>query len=146
MIILLARGCSSVGRASDRHAAEAGSIAWCGKGVFSKSQLSVQTLLRVFLHPHEQPHASTSVRTLDPVVHVRVRWIMETLKRPACTVGWVARICRSWLSPGKSKSNIPCEKSHWDNTVVKSIKKRKKKKKKKKLLFTINKMAKNIKN
>ena len=23
----------------------------------------------------------------DPVVHVRVRWIMETLKHPACTVG-----------------------------------------------------------
>ena len=29
----------------------------------------------------------------DPVVHVRVRWIMETLKHPACTVGWVARLC-----------------------------------------------------
>ena len=25
----------------------------------------------------------------DPVVHVRVRWIVETLKHPACTVGWV---------------------------------------------------------
>ena len=38
----------------------------------------------------------------DPVVHVRVRWIMETLKHPACTVGWVARLCRRWLSPGKA--------------------------------------------
>ena len=38
----------------------------------------------------------------DPVVHVRVRWIMETLKHPACTVGWVTRLCRSWLSPGKA--------------------------------------------
>ena len=38
----------------------------------------------------------------DPVVHVRVRWIMETLKHPACTVGWVARFCHSWLSPGKA--------------------------------------------
>ena len=37
----------------------------------------------------------------DPSVHVRVRWIMETLKHPACTVGWVAQLCRSWLSPGK---------------------------------------------
>ena len=26
----------------------------------------------------------------DPVVHVRVQWIMETLKLPACTAGWVA--------------------------------------------------------
>ena len=25
----------------------------------------------------------------DPEVHVRVRWIMETLKHTACTVGWV---------------------------------------------------------
>ena len=38
----------------------------------------------------------------DPVVHVRVKWIMETLKHPACTIAWVARLCRSWLSPGKA--------------------------------------------
>ena len=38
----------------------------------------------------------------DPVVHVRIRWIMETLKQLACTVGWVARLCRCWLSPGKA--------------------------------------------
>ena len=38
----------------------------------------------------------------DPVVHIRVRWIMETLKHTACTVGWVARLCRSWLSPEKA--------------------------------------------
>ena len=34
----------------------------------------------------------------DPVVHVRVRWITKTLKHPACTLGWLARFCRSWLS------------------------------------------------
>ena len=38
----------------------------------------------------------------EPVVHVRLSWIMETLKHPACTVGWVARLCRSLLSPGKA--------------------------------------------
>ena len=37
----------------------------------------------------------------DPVDHVRVRWIMETLKHPAYTLGWVARLCRSWLSRGR---------------------------------------------
>ena len=42
----------------------------------------------------------------DPVVHVRLWSIMETLKQPACTVGWVARLCRSWLSPGKA-TRIP---------------------------------------
>ena len=31
----------------------------------------------------------------DPVVHVRVWWFMETLKHPACTLGWVAQLCCS---------------------------------------------------
>ena len=38
----------------------------------------------------------------DPVVHVRVRWTMETRKHPAWTLGWVKRLCRSCLSPGKA--------------------------------------------
>ena len=38
----------------------------------------------------------------DPVVHVRVGWIMETLKHPACTIGWVVWLCHSRLSPGKA--------------------------------------------
>ena len=42
----------------------------------------------------------------DSVVHVRVRWIMKTLKHPACTVGWVVRLCRSWLSRGR-QSEFP---------------------------------------
>ena len=57
----------------------------------------------------------------DPAVQVRVRWIMETLKHPACTVGWIARLCRRWLSPGKATPNFPWDKSHWDDTVVKSL-------------------------
>ena len=54
----------------------------------------------------------------DPVVSVRVRWIMETLKHPARTEGWVARFCRSWLFPWEANPNFPWEKSHWDNTDV----------------------------
>ena len=38
----------------------------------------------------------------DPIVRVRVRWIIGTLKHPTCPVGWVARLCRSWLSPGQA--------------------------------------------
>ena len=30
------------------------------------------------------------VHIKEPAVHVRVQWITETLKHPACTVGWVA--------------------------------------------------------
>ena len=39
-------GCSSVGRASDRHVADADSISRCGQDFFSQSQLSVQTLVQ----------------------------------------------------------------------------------------------------
>ena len=47
-------------------------------------------------------HAKRShANVKDPSVHVRVRWIMGTLKHPACTVAWVARLCRTWLSPGE---------------------------------------------
>ena len=38
----------------------------------------------------------------DPVVYVWIRWIVEALKYPARTAGGVARVCRSWLSPGKA--------------------------------------------
>ena len=63
----------------------------------------------------------------DPVTHFRVRWIMDTLRHPACTAGWVSRLCRSWLSPEEGNPNFPWEKSHWDNTVAKKQKKKKKK-------------------
>ena len=99
----LGLGCSSVGRASDRLAADAGSIPRCGKGFFSQSQLPVQTLFRC---PYTPPCAiaciSICAHFKDPVVHVRIRRIMEKLKHSACTIGWVARLCRSWLSPGKA--------------------------------------------
>ena len=60
----------------------------------------------------------------DPVVHVRVRWTTETLKHPAYTVGWVARLCRSWLSSRKATRISHGRNSTGNNTVVKiSIKK-----------------------
>ena len=55
------------------------------------------------------------VHVKDPAVHVRVWWIMETLKHPACTVGWVARLLQlAFLR--KSNSNFLWEKSHWDSS------------------------------
>ena len=38
-------------RAMDRHYIDAGLIPWCGKGFFSQSQLSVQTLLQCLYTP-----------------------------------------------------------------------------------------------
>ena len=112
------RGCSSVGRASDRYAAHASSILRCGKGFFSQSQLSVQILSRCPYTPCAIDYIITCAHVKDPVVHVRVRRIKETLKHPACIVGWVARLCCSWLSPGKSNPTFPLEKSQRDNTVA----------------------------
>ena len=54
----------------------------------------------------------------NPAVCVKVRWIIKTLKHRACTIGWVARLCRSWLSP-EENPNFQWEKSQNDNTVVK---------------------------
>ena len=93
--------------ASDQQVANAGSIPWPSRGFFSYSQLSVQT-------PRDICTPSCSITCIyirayvkDPVVHVRVWRNMETLKHPACTVGWVAQLCRSWLSLGKA--------THWRN-------------------------------
>ena len=38
----------------------------------------------------------------DPVVDVSVQWIMERIKHPVCTIGWVVRLCHGRLSPGKA--------------------------------------------
>ena len=66
------------------------------------------------------------VHVKDPVVHVRVWWIMETLKHPACTIdlvdygntetpGMHDRLGSAALSqlafPGESNSNFPLENS-----------------------------------
>ena len=50
----------------------------------------------------------------DPVVHVRVWWIMETLKPTACTEGWVVRLSQLAF-PGESNQNFPWEKSRRDD-------------------------------
>ena len=89
------RGCGSVGRASDRHTADAGSIPWCGKAFFSQSPLSVQTLLRCPQTSHVITCINICAHVKDPVVYVRVWWITETLKHLACTIGWVAQLCCS---------------------------------------------------
>ena len=57
-------GFSSVGGALDWDAAEAGLVPHCGKGFFSRSPLSVQTLSRCLYTPCVQSHALTSVCAL----------------------------------------------------------------------------------
>ena len=96
-------GCSSVGRVLDWHAADANLIPQCGKGFFSQSPLLVQTLLQCPYTLRAMSCIYICVHDIDPVVPVTVWWIMRTLKRPACTVGWVTRLCCSWLSLWKAR-------------------------------------------
>ena len=60
----------------------------------------------------------------DLEVRVRVRWIMETLEHPACTVGWVAQLCRSWFSPGKANPKFPMEEIPMEQYSCKKGKKK----------------------
>ena len=62
---------------------------------------------------------NTCAHVKDLIVHVRVWWIMETLKHPACTVDWVARLLQLAF-PREGNPNFLWEKFLWDNTVVKS--------------------------
>ena len=71
---------------------------------------------RLSVSAHTLPCAITCINICahvkDPAVHVRVQWLMETLKHPACTVGWVAQLCCSRLSPGKATQT-----SHGRNAI-----------------------------
>ena len=90
-------------RASDRHAADAGSIPRCAEGFFlPESAFSADSLTCVPTPPRAVACINSCAHVKGPVVHVRVRWIIEALKYPACIAGWVARLCLSWLSPGKA--------------------------------------------
>ena len=97
-------GCNSAGRAPDLHAADAGSIPRCDTGFFSQSHCRLSFGVCTPLCATACINVIAHVK--DPVVHVRVRWIMETRNHPACIIGWVARLCRSWLSP-EAATRIP---------------------------------------
>ena len=65
------------------------------------------------------PYINTCAHVKNPAVHVKIQWIMETLKHLVYTIGWVTQLCQSWLSPGKATQISNGKKSQWDNTVVK---------------------------
>ena len=72
------------------------------QGIFLPESTFSENSLSVSVHPRGRSHALTYVHVKDPVVHIKGRGITETLKHPACTVGWVARLFRGWLSPEKA--------------------------------------------
>ena len=59
------------------------------RGIFLPVSVDlVQTLLQSPDTPVSTAYINICVHVKDPVVLVRVWWIIETLKHPACTVGW----------------------------------------------------------
>ena len=73
-------GCSSVGRASNRHVADAGSIPRCGKRFFPTVNFQCRLFYVVRTPPCTIACIYICAHVKDPVVHVRVLWIMKTLK------------------------------------------------------------------
>ena len=57
-------GCSSVARASDRHAADAGSTARCGKEFFLQESIFSADSLTVSVHPRVKSYILTPVHAL----------------------------------------------------------------------------------
>ena len=116
-------GCSSVSRASDWHTADAGSIPLNGKFFSLPESASSADSRMVSALPH-YPWATAityidiCAHVQDPVVHVRVWWIMETE-----TSSMHHRLGSATLShlpfPKESNLNLPWNKSQWNNTVVK---------------------------
>ena len=79
-----------------------GRVKFCADSILQKKSFGCDYKLRSSVYTHTK-RSHTHVK--DLVAHVRVPLIMETLKYPACTVGWVARR-RSQLSPGKKKNEF----------------------------------------
>ena len=108
-------------RASNHHAADAGSIPRCGKGFFSQSQLSVQTLLRCPYTPvcnRMLLHLCARKRSCSPcqssVGYGNTNTPSMHRKLGSATLSQLA-------FPGKSNPNFSWEKSYWDNTVEKKF-------------------------
>ena len=62
-------------------------------------------------------HTQRSHTVKDPVVHVRVQWIMETLMYPACTrqrVVWQSQL----VFPREGSPNFLWQKSWWDKRAL----------------------------
>ena len=110
---------NSLGRASDRHAADVGSIPRCGKVFFFSLSLTESTFsadsLTVSVHPRAQSTHELfiiCVHGKDPVVPCQSSVDDGNTKTPSMH----RMLCSSTLSqlafPGESNPNFPWEKSN----------------------------------
>ena len=105
-------GCSSVGSASDSHTTEAGINYLMRQGIFlSVSNFSADSSYDVSTPMCATASINICAHVKDSLVHVRVQWITETLKHPACTVCWDVRLLLQLVFLGESNSNFSWKKS-----------------------------------
>ena len=104
---------SSKGGVSDRHAADTSSIPQCGKGFFLPEETSSADSLTVSVQPCVQLYALTYVHMLKILSSKStVRWIMETLQHPACTIRWAARFSVTTGFPQGKQPEFPATLSN----------------------------------
>ena len=118
-------GCSTVGRASDRHAADAGSIPRCARDFSPRVNFQCRLFSGVRTSPCAIACIYLCAHVKDPVAHVRVWWIMETLKHPACNVGWVRDSIAAGFPQGR-QPEFPMEEIPFGQYSYKKLKKKKK--------------------
>ena len=113
-------------RASDRHAADAGSIPRCGKGFLSHSQLSAQTLSYGVRTPpvsnRMHLHLCARERSRSPC---QSSVDYGNIKTPSMHPMLGSATLLQLAFPGEGNPNFPREKCNWENTVVKSLRLRK---------------------
>ena len=97
-------GCSSVGNALDQHSlcwSRFSTLLWQGifflEWTFNADSLRASTPICAI--------ACINICAHDLVVCVRIWWIIETLKHPACAVGWVVQLSQLAF-PGESNPNF----------------------------------------
>ena len=107
-----------MGRASDRHAADAALIPQCWKEFFS---VNFQCKLSYVVCTPQCAITCINicVHVKDPVVHVRVPWIIKNTDTPSMHRRLGSTTLSQLAFPGESNPNFPWKKSQGNNAVVK---------------------------
>ena len=79
--------------------------------------MMMMTMMMMMMVNRRHYRATAVAHVKDPVVHVSVRWIMET--KTSSMHRMLDNVTLSQLAfPGESNSNFQWKKSQWGNTVV----------------------------
>ena len=119
-------GCSSVGIASDRHAADAGSTPRWARDFSPRVTFQCRLSYGVRTPPCAIACIYICAQVKDPVVHVKSSVDYWNTKTPSMHPRLGSATLSQLAFPGEGNPNFRWEKSHWHNTVVKKKVKKKK--------------------